>query len=412
MTLTPTPPWEDFLRSHFPGYLLPESHRQGIDAASAARFLEHLTQRPDQLRLLLLASLFAARMDALRDFSRVHLPELVRTLHARTEVHARTWEGGYQGRLDVRATLAHHLNAGPTRFVTRARRRRFDLPEQILLRATVRQLVDELTRLRLAGVTASYGWSQEASAHEGNLRHLLASTVLREIPEERPGAFHLKAAAMARHEGYTLARSWFLWLDEVESIDPERRARLLAEGALVPLEDHTRFELAVAVRLLQALEARLVATQPGRWHLERTAVLPGRAELATLLRDDGARLRLFYNQSELDAGAVEAGTRHYLGHTGRMRPDLTLRLSRPGAPERAVVVEIKHSSRTATLLEGFHEAHLYRLEYGAWLTGWPQAVLVSSGAIPGTPRREDPVVAVDWARWVPDEVVDGMLEGL
>ncbi|MCP3099817.1 hypothetical protein LZ198_13160 [Myxococcus sp. K15C18031901] len=408
---TASAPWEDFLRGHFPGYLLPESHRQGIDAADAARFLERITQRPEQLHLLLLASLFAARMDALRDFAWVQLPELIRTLHARTEVHAKTWEGGYQGRLDVRATLAHHLNGNPTRFVTRARRRRFDLPEQLLLRATVRRLIAELAKLRLAGVTASYGWSQDAQACEGQLHHLLASTVLREIPEERIDAFHLKAATMARHAGYTLAREWFLWLEDVGSIDPERRARLLAEGALVPLKDHTRFELAVAVRLLQSLETRLKTTQPGRWRMERTAVLPRRAELATLTREDGARIQLFYNQSALDSGAVEAGSRHYLGHTGRMRPDLTLMLHHPGASARAVVVEIKHSSNTDTLLAGFHEAHLYRLEYGAWLTGWPQAVLVSSGAIAGTPRREDPVVAVDWVHWVPDLVLDGLLDG-
>jgi hypothetical protein len=75
-------------------------------------------------------------------------------------------------------------------------------------------------------------------------------------------------------------------------------------------------------------------------------------------------------------------------------------------------VEIKHSSNPATLLAGYHEAQLYRLEYARWLTGWPKAALVSSGVLAGASRRSDDVIAVDWARWVPEEVVDGLLSGL
>lgn len=405
-------PWEEFLRTHFPGYLLPESHRTRIDVADAARFLEQLTGRPGQLRLLLAASLLSAQLDALRELARVQLPQLVRTLTARAEVHPKTWEGGYQGRLDVRATLALHLSGETTRFVTRARRRRFDLPEQVLVRATVKRLLAMLAELRLARVTACYGWSTDAQDCEGRLRHLLESTALREVPDERPTAFHLRAAALARHPCYGLARRWYLHLEGLQSQDPARLARLLAEGALVPLDDPTRFELAVAIRLLQALEERLSRVQPGRWTLQRTLVLPGRKELAAFTREDGARVRLFYNQSALEPGPVEAGSRHYLDHHGRMRPDLTLRVEVPGASERAVVMEIKHSSRQETLLAGYHEAWLYRFEYGQWLTGWPKAVLISSGAMAEAPRRSDDVVAVDWARWVPEDVAGGLLAGL
>ncbi len=405
-------PWEAFLRTHFPGYLLPESHRTHIDAADAARFLEQLTGRPGQLRLLLAASLLSAHMDALRELARVQLPQLVRVLTARAEVHPKTWEGGYQGRLDVRATLARHLSGETTRFVTRARRRRFDLPEQVLVRATVKALLAMLAELRLAKVTALYGWSTDAQDCEGHLRHLLESTTLREVPDERPTAFHLRAAELARHPCYGLARRWFLYLMELDTNDTERLARLLAEGALVPLEDHTRFELAVAIRLLQALEARLSAMNPGRWTLQRTLVLPGRKELAVFTRDDGARVRLFYNQSTLDSGPVEEGSRHYLDHRGRLRPDLTLRVDVPGTPERAAIMEIKHSARQETLLAGYHEAWLYRFEYARWLTGWPKALLISSGAIPDVPRRSEDVIAVDWTRWVPEDVASGLLAGL
>ncbi|MFP2924226.1 hypothetical protein ACLESO_03200 [Pyxidicoccus sp. 3LG] len=407
-----TAPWEEFLREHFPGYLLPESHRTRIEPADAARFLEQLTGRPRQLHTLIAASILSAHMEELRELALVQLPQLVRTFTARTEVHPKVWEGGYQGRLDVRATLAHHHSGETTRFVTRARRRRFDLPEQILVRATVKWLLAMLAELRQAGVTACYGWSTDAHACEGQLRHLLESTTLREVPDERPSTFHLRAAALARHPCYGLARRWYIHLEGINTQDPELLARILSEGALVPLQDHTRFELAVAIRLLQAVERRLAQVQPGQWTLRRTLILPGRAELAVFSRDDDAQVRLFYNQSALESGPVEEGSRHYLDHRGRMRPDLTLKVTLPEGSERAVVMEVKHSENLATLLAGYHEAQLYRFEYARWLTGWPKAVLVSSGPTVGAPRRADDVLAIGWARWVPEDVVDGILAGL
>lgn len=80
--------------------------------------------------------------------------------------------------------------------------------------------------------------------------------------------------------------------------------------------------------------------------------------------------------------------------------------------ERAVVLEVKHSSDPRYLLAGYHEAQLYRAEYAPLLTGWPKAILVASGTVPGAPRGEDDVIAVGWDRWVPEEVVEGMLAGL
>ena len=61
---------------------------------------------------------------------------------------------------------------------------------------------------------------------------------------------------------------------------------------------------------------------------------------------------------------------------------------------------------------GFDEALLYRHEYSDDLAGWPQSVLVTSADIPGAVRRTDPVVAVDWRRWVPPELLLGLVDGL
>jgi len=91
-------------------------------------------------------SLLASRGEALLDFACYWLPELVRVLPSRTLVSQRVWRGGYQGRLDTRATLARHLNGEPDVFVTRARHRDFNLPENVFVRSlasrTVRVLDD------------------------------------------------------------------------------------------------------------------------------------------------------------------------------------------------------------------------------------------------------------------------------
>jgi hypothetical protein len=91
---------------------------------------------------------------------------------------------------------------------------------------------------------------------------------------------------------------------------------------------------------------------------------------------------------------------------------VTVVVDRPGRAPRAVVVEAKLSSDPGYLIQGYREALLYRLEYGAHLTGWPKAILVTSAAVAEAPRREEEVIAVGWDRWVPEEVVDGVIEGM
>src|SRR5690606_17304107 len=154
-------------------------------------------------------------------------------------------------------------------------------------------------------------------------------------------------------------------------------ARLVARGALAPLNASTRFELAVLLRLVEALEAGLAARAPGPIRLRRTAVLRGRREIAVLEAPGGACLRVFYHQACLPPGPHELGARHYLGQPGRLRPDITVLVEAPGRPVRAVIVEAKLSDDPAYLLEGLQQALLYRLEYAPALSGWPKVVLVT-----------------------------------
>jgi hypothetical protein len=74
------------------------------------------------------------------------------------------------------------------------------------------------------------------------------------------------------------------------------------------------------------------------------------------------------------------------------------------------VFEIKLSDDVGYAASGYAEAIVYRHEYAAFLTGWPKAVLVTSQAMPGKPRRHDDVVAVAWNELAASSILDGMLE--
>lgn len=264
--MTGEPGWASFLEEHFPGYLLPSSARQVLSEEAATRFLERITGRPDQLTLLRAVSTLSPRIAMLRDFALRELPELVRRLPARTESVRRDWEGGFQGRLDVRATLPFHLAGQRTHFVTRARTRRFDMPENVLVRAVAVRLLGLLERLRRASATASVGWGAELSTCEASLRHTLSATVLREVPDDVVTPFHEQAATMGRAPCYALALAWHRALrDGMDSRDEQTIAQVVAQGALAPLDMPTRFELAVVVRLVHALWTRLDVSEPGRW---------------------------------------------------------------------------------------------------------------------------------------------------
>lgn len=403
------PPWEEFVRAHFPGYLLPESARTAISADEATLFLERLTGRPHELALLRAVSTLSPRMESLRDFVSRLLPDLVASLPSQAEILRRDWEGGFQGHLDVRATLACRAAGQKTHFVTRARRRSFSLPENVLVRGVAERLLKVLVDLRQANVAGASGWAADAHACEGALRHLLASTVLREVPSMPVEALHERAAHGGRHPCHPAALDWHRALRRgLDADDPAEIARVVADGALSPLDGPTRFEIAVVMRLLQAIWERLGRTDEGDWTFRRCLVQRGRREVAMFERRDGARVRVYYNQAHLQPGPCDLGARHYFEHKGRLRPDITI-VTESERGRTAAVVEVKESAATDTLIGGLHEAALYRWEYAEHLLGWPKAILVTSSPVRGAVRTGDDVIAVGWNAWAPEEVISGLL---
>jgi hypothetical protein len=404
--------WQAYLASTFPGYLLPESAQTQLSVAEAAQFLAAISGRADSLEVLRAASLLSPRVQELLQLVTRDLVELARGLPSRTDLETRHWQGGFRGKLHLPQTLALHAQGDRTRFVTQSRVRTFDLPENILVRAVCTRLVSVLKFLREAGVLPSGGWGPGLRDCEGALQHLLLTTKLREVSSLPITGREVHAAREARVHTYRRCAEWWLLMQEgLDDDRPETIAEVVANGALLPLAESTRFELAVVIRLAEALERELLERSERTYRLERGLVVSGREDMFTFVVRD-VKLRLYYNQSILPTGPVETSARHYLSNTGRFRPDITLVYELGGKVVDAVVFECKLSENASYVLSGLHEAVVYRHEYAEWLRGWPKAVLVSSASVQGTVRREDEVIAVGWERWLPLSLAEHLIDRL
>jgi hypothetical protein len=405
--------WHSYLRQRFPGYLLPQSAREYLSVEEAQRFLSALSDQRDGLRVLRAVSLLVPRVSELAELVGRDLPLLVRGLPARTDSVQRRWEGGFHGKLHLPHTMALHLEGRRTSFVTQSRIRSFDLAENLLVRATCERLLEVLRFLRTAGALPERGWGPGLRDCEGQLHHLLSTTALRDVTVAPVTMHEENAARQARGHAYQRCADWWRWMrTALDDNASSTIARIVAEGALLPTSEAVQFELAVVIRLAEALEGALRQRDGEAWRLERALVIPDRTDMFAFLGANGKALRLYYNQSVLGPGAVEHSSKHYLPGTGRLRPDITVVFERDGRQVDAVVIECKHSADPGYVLGGFHEAVLYRHEYAEVLRGRPKAILVASSHVPGAMRAEDDVVAAGWAEWPARVLVDNLLDRL
>ena len=412
---TARPEWERSLDAVFPGWLLPHASRRSLRPAHARAFLARLSGRRDHLALLQSVGLLNAERETLQRFVGVELPALVRVLPARTTVEQRTREGGFHGRLDVRATQQLHQAGHTTHFVTRSRRRDVSLPENVLVKRVCGRLLHAVDNV-VDTAGDHHRWTAPLVPVRAGLRTLLHQTVLRDIDDVRHlRRDHRTAAGRAPHIAYATAVHLHDQLSAAfDDSSPERTAALLARGALWPLDAETRFELAVLLRLLDRLARHLrVADADSPWMLEHSLILSGRDEVARFFTADGRSLRVWYNTAPaaLQPGRRHSLVQHYLT-AGRQRPDLTLCRSRPGAPDRWAVVEVKHTTDPGYVRVGLGEALLYDHEYGDQLAGWPRALVVAPIDVVAPPSRADGVVLEGWSRWPSPEVLEGLVDGL
>lgn len=406
--------WEHYLDERFPGYLLPSSERHKVTAEVARSFLEGLGLKARSLQNLRAISLIAAHTSELRDFASYWLPELARVLPCRARTTAKTWRGGYRGRLDVKNTLVKQLAGERDVFVTRSRHRDFSLPENVFVRTLADRTQEMLGNLVADGLLAGDGWAAGAVGALSNLRLVLTSTALRDVERASISTEHLQAALMARHRAYRVALTWYeVLVDALDRDDAEQLARTLSAGALRPMDAPKRFEVAVLMKLLGAIEARLPPTNG--WRVKRGLIESGRTDIVTFERGE-AQVSLYYDQAILPLGKArgprDAGVNHYLGFVGRLRPDITLRVRRENGDETYTVFEIKLTEDAGYAATGFAEAIVYRHEYAEYLRGWPKAVLVTSRGTSGAPKREDEVVATNWEGLDSAYLLAGLLEGI
>ncbi len=408
--------WQEYLSTRAIGFLLPAAEVNGVSLEAAQTLLERLTGAPRALRLLRLASVFSSSLTELTSFIE-EVESLVRSLPSRSTIRTRHWEGGFHGRLDIRATQQLHAQAQRTSFVTREPVRNFDFPETIFLRALVQRLIASIRELREHdAISETPSWGQVALSSASQLEHLVESSRLRLVPL-RPSkelASHRVAAMSARHPAYRLAVEWHQRLAEgLDSDDPLQLAKVLSRGALWPANVDTRFEIAVAVRLVEALNGRLVEKYSASgFEFCRSIVMSNRNEIAVFKR--GTRsLSVYYNQAELPSGSCDEGIERYIGIAGRMRPDVTISVMEGKKEITSFVVEVKHTPYKSYVAQGFKEAVVYRWEYAEHLHAWPKAIVVTSCPLPAAElRREDEVVALDWTRWGSAQLVDAFLEPL
>ncbi len=358
------------------------------------------------------ASALAPLATEIQSFAR-ELDAVVAELPSRAVVTEVESEGCMRGRVDVAATLRRNPGRAVTRVVSNIPERRFDLPENLLLAATAERLVSQLNLLHRRGVAgeAKNGWAVGLRPCSERIHHTLGASVLREIPRIPIEEVHEDGARGARHAAFRLAMRLHVAMKTIDSADPAVVARVVAAGALTPLEPETRFEIAVLIRLARSLEGPL---QTRGFGMSRALVESRRGHVFEFARN-GDCARIYFNQLIFRArGPRDRGVQPYFGGEGGLRPDITIEFLRNQEPVGAMIVEAKLSNNADYLKSGYEQSLLYRNEFATALTGWPKVALVVSDehAIVGLPRHADDVVAVGWHNWVPDIILQSMLAHL
>ena len=171
--------WQEYLSTRAIGFLLPLAEVNGVSLESATTLLERLIKTPRALRLLRLASVFSSCVSELASFTDA-VESLVRVLPSRSTIQTRHWQGGFHGRLDIRATQMLHAQGQRTSFVTREPVRNFDFPETVFLRAVLHRVVESIRELREhEAISEKYGWGQLALSEANRLEHVVESSRLR-----------------------------------------------------------------------------------------------------------------------------------------------------------------------------------------------------------------------------------------
>lgn len=330
------------------------------------------------------------------------LPQRLRALRTGTKTERQLVRSEVSEQIDWERTMRQRYATTPndrTLFVTRSRREDYDLPENLVLRATTELLRRGLDEWETELSTYDWGtqWAddvltrtQRVVAQQPNLMRI------REPEPDEPTASMLATAANSRHTLYRSAADRYTLYQSITGSTPDRDrlATLLQETLLVPIgnasDPHRRlsgvFELYVLYTVIDAC-ATVFEQAP-----QLRPIDSDRNAVAAFELDDDTTVHIYYEQAGTDAGlSFMSGTdrasdltrresveRRYaeiardIGLGGRVttnRPDVLVAVERDGKidGDQSLMIEAKYQSPgeagEQTIRRGIREA----LEYVAYM---------------------------------------------
>ncbi|SFC51134.1 hypothetical protein SAMN05444422_109158 [Halobiforma haloterrestris] len=350
---------------------------------------EQLDERFEEYELLL--DLHFILQDDVVEFFR-ELPAHLRSIRTETQTTSRTRRGTVDGRINWGKTIKKRYAEHPrdrSLYVCENRSEDYDIPENIVLKRLI-SVVHETIREAAEYLRGDYEWVTETWKGSDELIDELQRIVERNVHVRRirepdtyePTERMLTTAANSRHEVYRDAASLLRSRERLFRGEPDAIRQLLEETAIAPDDQDTLFELFVLFRFVATLE-EMRETQP-----EFKTIATDRQELArfegekeiVLYHDNSARDRELSFVAVPDEDKAElsrtdkvqvaaqeiAGNyfrKDYRNHTGR--PDVIVLevISEDENEHEYLIVEVKNSTREATIRQGIKET----LEYLAFL---------------------------------------------
>lgn len=352
---------------------------------SAARELLGLAES-DMQRVLAVHLMLS---DPVRDLV-ASLPTGIRspiTSSIRPRIAGRTVTSG----IDWAATARHRATSSPMGdvWVTRPANRVFDIPENRAL-AWVLKMLEGRGAMALPAVGDAPGaWGEEIKASTSEVRRARRTAWLEGVPAiwpgdeaysrlqaDRKGFYRLRVSAASRYLRRTLT-----------SPSPDEIVEALSQRYFEPKQDWKLFEIAVLIRIANALAAlgtRLTTTR--LFHESKSR------PFAAYRVSSSREVRVWY-QTWPPATAPSELTdaiRHYHLASGGNRPDIVIEFLEAGRSNRAIVLELKASSSGSYLSSGFAQLlgylrdrpGLLRGAASGWLVAPPSAAYASKPAGP------------------------------
>lgn len=315
-----------------------------------------------------------------RRFVEIDGHDLLRALAKSTEIVLQSGHGTLRGPIDWQQTFAMRALLGSLEgpvFVWRSAERRYDLPENRLLKLLIRRLDAACDRVLSGGQDQirPTSWRRSVVETKGLCAAILAHALMRQVADVEvlaPTAW--TRSRNHRIEGYRTAADLLEWLDGAYERQSQINRELLSRDFLVPLDDDTLFELFVLTKLIDALVAE-------DWRLTSLRTIHGVGGPLFAFKKDDARCYLRY-QSVPDQLAESSHYKKLLESASidptTRRPDIVVVMSRQDT-QWTGLVEVKLSERRQYMLDGIYKVLAYMRDFAQILDqrSGPKAILVT-----------------------------------